>query len=169
MKKALLSVATIVAFALYSWHARNEQQNAVKAVTSSSSQPQQNSTSGPSSQASQPTSSSSNNVSNNTSATSTKPSSIYKDGSFTGISADAVYGNIQVQVTISNGKITDLVFLSYPNDRSTSIEINQQAMPILKQEAIQAQSANVDTVSGATDSSGAFVQSLSSALEQAKA
>ena len=67
----------------------------------------------------------------------------YKNGTYTGSVADAFYGNIQVRVTISGGRITDVQFLQYPNDRSTSIEINSQAMPILKQEAIQAQSANV--------------------------
>jgi uncharacterized protein with FMN-binding domain len=92
----------------------------------------------------------------------------FKDGTYTGNPADAFYGNIQVQATISDGKITNVTFLQYPNDRGRSIEINQQADPILAQEAIQAQSANVDVISGATDSSQAFVQSLQSALNKAK-
>ena len=92
----------------------------------------------------------------------------YKDGAYTGSSADAYYGSIQVQVTISGGKITDVAFLNYPHDRGTSVSINTQAMPYLKQEAIAAQSANVNIVSGATDSSLAFRQSLASALAQAK-
>jgi len=92
----------------------------------------------------------------------------YKDGTYTGDPADAFYGNIQIQATISGGKLTNVTFLQYPNDRDRSIEINQQADPILAQEAIQAQSASVDIVSGATDSSQAFVQSLQSALSQAK-
>lgn len=94
--------------------------------------------------------------------------SLYKDGRYTGISADAYYGNIQIVATISSGKLTDVQFLDYPHDRGTSIRINTQAMPYLRSEAIQAQSANVNTVSGATDSSGAFRQSLASALTQAK-
>ena len=92
----------------------------------------------------------------------------YKDGIYTGDPADAFYGNIQVQATINGGKITNIQFLQAPNDRSTSIEINQQADPILAQEAIQTQNANVDIVSGATDSSQAFAQSLQSALDKAK-
>lgn len=91
----------------------------------------------------------------------------YKDGTYTGGVADAFYGNIQVQAVISSGRITDVIFLQYPNDRSTSIAINTQAMPYLKQEAIQAQSAQVDIVSGASDTSQAFQQSLASALTQA--
>ena len=97
-----------------------------------------------------------------------KPQSQYKDGNFTGDAADADYGNIQVQATLSNGKITAVQFLQYPNDRGRSVEINQQADPILAQEAISAQSAQVDIVSGATDSSRAFIQSLQSALDKAK-
>lgn len=91
----------------------------------------------------------------------------FRDGSYTGDPADAFYGYIQVRVTVSNGQIADVKFLQYPNDRQTSIAINSQAMPYLKSEAIQAQSANVNIVSGATDSSLAFRQSLQSALDQA--
>lgn len=95
------------------------------------------------------------------------PSGRYKDGNYTGDVADAFYGNIQVQAVISGGKLTDVIFLQYPNDRQTSVEINTQAMPMLKSEALSAQSAAVDGVSGATDSSHAFIQSLGSALAKA--
>jgi uncharacterized protein with FMN-binding domain len=91
----------------------------------------------------------------------------YKDGSYVGSVADAFYGNVQVRVAVSGGKISDVVFLQYPNDRETSIMINQQAMPLLKQEAIQIQSAQVSGVSGATQTSRAFIESLQSALNQA--
>jgi uncharacterized protein with FMN-binding domain len=97
-----------------------------------------------------------------------KPVGQYADGTYTGDPADAYYGTIQVEAIIQNGKLTDVQFLQHPSDRSTSVRINNHAMPILRQEAISAQSANVDTVSGATDSSGAFQQSLASALSQAK-
>lgn len=91
----------------------------------------------------------------------------YKDGTYVGNVSDAFYGYVQVQVTISGGKITDVQFLQYPNDRNTSVYINQQAMPYLKQEAIAAQSANVAGVSGATQTSRAFIESLQSALNKA--
>lgn len=92
----------------------------------------------------------------------------YKDGSYEGSVADAVYGNLQVKVTISGGKIANVTFLQFPNDQDTSQQINQQADPQLAQEAIQAQSATVDIVSGATQSSQAFIQSMQSALAKAK-
>ena len=97
-----------------------------------------------------------------------RPASGYKDGRYTGDAADAFYGMIQVQATIAGGRITNVQFLQAPNDRETSIVINQQADPMLAQEAIQAQSANVDIVSGATHSSNAFIQSMQSALHKAK-
>jgi uncharacterized protein with FMN-binding domain len=96
-------------------------------------------------------------------------SGMYKDGVYTGSQADAFYGTVQVQATVSGGRLTDVRFLQYPNDRRTSQMINSQAMGMLKNEAIQAQNANVDTVSGATDTSMAFIQSLSSALQNALA
>ena len=97
-----------------------------------------------------------------------KPQGQYVDGSYTGSVADAYYGNVQVEATISGGKLAAVKFLQYPSDRSTSRYINSQAMPLLEQEAISAQSANVSGVSGATDTSQAFVESLGSALSKAK-
>ena len=92
---------------------------------------------------------------------------VYKDGTYTGDATDAYYGIIQVQAVIKGGKIADVLFLQYPNDRQHSIAVSQYAMPLLRTEAIQAQNANVDVVSGATQSSGAFVQSLQTALNRA--
>ena len=97
-----------------------------------------------------------------------KPAGLYADGSYTGSPADAYYGTVQVLVVVLGGKMTDVQFLQHPDHRSNSIRINSEAMPILTQEAVQAQSANVDGVSGATFTSGAFQQSLASALALAK-
>jgi uncharacterized protein with FMN-binding domain len=101
-------------------------------------------------------------------ATSTS-SSLYKDGTYTGSVADAQWGYVQVKAIIQQGKITDVPFLQYPNDRNRSVNINAYADHQLTSEAIQAQSANVDIITGATDSSEAFIQSLSDALAKAKA
>jgi uncharacterized protein with FMN-binding domain len=92
----------------------------------------------------------------------------YKDGRYVGTSVNVFYGNVQVAAIISGGRISDVQFLDYPKDRETSIQKSNMAMPILKSEAITAQSANVDAVSGATATSGGFVESLSNALVQAK-
>jgi len=92
----------------------------------------------------------------------------YKDGEYAGPVTDAFYGQVQVKAVIQQGKIADVQFLQYPNDRRTSIRINNIAMPYLVSEAIQAQSAQVDIISGATLTSQAFAESLQSALATAK-
>jgi uncharacterized protein with FMN-binding domain len=88
----------------------------------------------------------------------------YKDGTYTGPQVDALYGLVQVQAVIQNGKLKSVQFLQFPQDRRTSARINSIAVPDLQQEAIQAQSANVDIISGATLTSEAFIMSLQSAL-----
>lgn len=98
-----------------------------------------------------------------------KRAGIYNDGTYVGSVEGALYGNVQAQAVIQNGAIADIVFLQYPNAPGNSRALNNQAMGILKQEAIAAQSANVNIVSGATDTSVAFQQSLAVALAQAKA
>mgnify|MGYP000949366291 CR=1 FL=1 len=92
----------------------------------------------------------------------------YKDGTYVGTEIDAYYGLVQVQATIKQGTLADVQFLEYPNDRRTSIRINNIAMPYLQQEAIQLQSAQVDVISGATLTSEAFIESLQGALNSAK-
>ena len=94
---------------------------------------------------------------------------LYKDGTFTGPETNAFYGTVQVEAIVQNGKITDVEFLDYPQDRRTSVRINSFAVPALQSEAIQAQSANVDIISGATLTSRAFMQSLQAALDAARA
>lgn len=96
------------------------------------------------------------------------PQTRFKDGAYTGPAVDAYYGLVQVKATITNGALADVAFLQYPNDRQTSREISAQAIPMLIQEAIQAQSASVDIISGATQTSEGFVQSLGAALAQAR-
>lgn len=144
MKKILLSTFVIVSFVLYSFHLRGDDSHTTVSLKPAS----QGSATSP------------------TTSSTTQPTT-YKDGQYVGAAADAFYGNIQVKAIIVSGKITDVQFLQYPNDQPNSIDINQQAMPFLRQEAIKAQSAHVNGVTGATDTSQAFVQSLSSALSKA--
>jgi uncharacterized protein with FMN-binding domain len=93
----------------------------------------------------------------------------FADGTFTGPVADAYYGQVQVQAVVQNGQIVSIKVLQYPSDRRTSVAINRQALPMLRDEVISAQSPNVDIISGATLTSEAFIQSLSAALRGARA
>ncbi len=97
------------------------------------------------------------------------PNASFKDGTYRGDSVDVGYGIVEVSAVISGGKITDVKFLQLPNDREHSIEVSNFSAPRLRTEAIQAQSANVDVVSGATSTSEGFNQSLQAALDKAKA
>jgi uncharacterized protein with FMN-binding domain len=107
-------------------------------------------------------------ASSSTTAGAAAANALYLDGQYDGNAADAYYGLIQVRAIVQNGKLTDIEFLSYPNDRSKSVQINTYATPILKAEAIKSQSAKVNIVTGATNTSRAFINSLSSALNQAQ-
>lgn len=107
-------------------------------------------------------------TSSSVAAAATQPASGLRNGTFTGISANAYYGSVQVAAVIKGGQLTSVKVLDYPSDRRTSQYINSRALPALKQEAIQAQSANIDTVSGATLTSEAFIQSLDAALSAAR-
>ena len=93
----------------------------------------------------------------------------FADGTFTGPAADAYYGQVQVQAVVQNGQIVAIKVLQYPSDRRTSVAINRQALPMLRDEVISAQSPRVDIISGATLTSEAFIQSLTGALRGARA
>jgi uncharacterized protein with FMN-binding domain len=77
------------------------------------------------------------------------------------------YGNVQVQITVTSGKITAAEVLQVPwNDRHDQM-INSAAVPVYNQEAVSAQSAQIDVVSGATYTWDGYTQSLQSAIDQA--
>jgi len=86
----------------------------------------------------------------------------------TGDVASTQWGPVQVQLTLQSGKITDVSVLQYPNGNHRDAEINDYALPILIDETKQAQSAQIDMVSGATVTSDGYIRSLQSALDQAK-
>ncbi|SEO76149.1 FMN-binding protein [Amycolatopsis saalfeldensis] len=88
-------------------------------------------------------------------------------GTFTGDAADTQYGPVQVQITVSGGKITSAQTVQVPQESSRDVRINSAAVPILNQEALTAQSAQIDTVSGATYTSEGYAQSLQSAIDAA--
>jgi uncharacterized protein with FMN-binding domain len=83
-------------------------------------------------------------------------------GTFTGSNVSTAYGAVQVQITVSNGKITNATDLQQPQD-----SISQNAVAQLNQEAISASSANIQAVSGATYTSQGYISSLQSAVSQA--
>ncbi|MEU3341501.1 FMN-binding protein [Streptomyces sp. NPDC006668] len=86
----------------------------------------------------------------------------------TGSTVQTRWGPVQVKITLKSGKLTDVTAVQYPTDNPRDQEINTYALPRLRSEALQAQSANIDTVSGATYTSDGYRQSLQSALDSAR-
>ena len=77
------------------------------------------------------------------------------------------YGDVQVRVIVSGGRLVDVQAVQLPSDRARSQGISSDAGPLLRNEALRAQSARINTVSGATSTSDGYAQSLQSALDRA--
>lgn len=90
------------------------------------------------------------------------------DGTCMGSEVNTQYGSVQVQVTIAAGTITTVTPLKLTDAGRRSVSISNQASPILRFEVLSAQTANVDTVGGATYTSDAYLTSLQSALDQSR-
>ena len=78
-----------------------------------------------------------------------------------------IYGPVQVRVTVSGGKLTAVTATEYPTETPRDYQINSFAIPELNSEALAAGSAKIDSVSGATYTSGGYIGSLQSALDKA--
>jgi uncharacterized protein with FMN-binding domain len=85
----------------------------------------------------------------------------------TGDTASTQWGPVQVQLTVSGGSIEQVNVLQYPSGNGRDDQINSYALPILIQETLDSQSAQIDMVSGATVTSGGYLQSLQSAIDHA--
>jgi uncharacterized protein with FMN-binding domain len=123
----------------------------------------------PSSAASSPSASS---ASSSPSSGSSSPSTSHTTsagptGTYTGDTINTRYGPVQLAVTLSKGKITAVKALQTPSADGRSQQIASYSVPQLTDETLQAQSAQIDAVSGATYTSDGYVQSLQSALDKA--
>lgn len=164
IKKFFLSAFVVISFIAYAVHERLTNSNG--GLSSASAAPDTVAGQGASnSSANDPASNNSSQLPASSSNSSSQKG--FKDGTYIGPEIDVVYGLVKVQATIQSGKIDNVQFLEYPSDRRTSQQINSIAMPYLQQEALQAQSANVDIISGATLTSEGFAMSLQSALASA--
>ncbi|MFC8503902.1 FMN-binding protein [Pedococcus sp. NPDC057267] len=111
--------------------------------------------------------SSSSGSSGSSSSSSGGSSSSSAAKTYDGDTAQTRWGPVQVRITVQGGKITNAEAIVYPNGNGRDAEINSYALPVLNQEVVQAQSANIDMVSGATVTSDGYLQSLQSAIDQA--
>ena len=102
-----------------------------------------------------------------TTATGDTTTTSSSDGTYTGTSVSTRFGDVQVEVTIGGGQITDVTALELTDKEQKSVSISDRAAPLLRSEVLAAQSADVSTISGATYTSDAYLSSLQSALDQA--
>src|SRR3954454_25062588 len=123
--------------------------------------------SAPPSAAAAPTGSPTSSASGTSSAAPSKTSG-GSAGTFTGSTAQTAYGPVQVAIVVKSGRITDVNALQLTNQGGRSVAISAGAAPILRNEALRAQSAKIDTVSGASYTSDGYRTSLQSAIDKAR-
>jgi len=92
-----------------------------------------------------------------------------QDGTYTGTSVSTRWGPVQVRIVVSGGKITSSQAVVYPQENNRDVQINSRAVPTYNAEVVQAQSAQIDAISGATVTWQGYTGSLQSALDQARA
>lgn len=149
---------------LFSYHTSTNSE-ATASTAEDQGTPQETASAGttPSSAATTVPSSSSTSSSAGSSSTSASSAS----GTYTGDAVQTRWGTVQVQITVANGKITDAQAVQYPNENPKDQQINAYAVPVLNSEAVAAQSASIDAVSGATVTSDGYIESLQSAIDAA--
>lgn len=91
------------------------------------------------------------------------------DGTYTGAAAATRWGNVQVRIVVSGGRITSSTAVKYPTENSKDVQINSRAVPSYNAAAVAAQSAQIDAISGATVTWQGYTSSLQSAIDQARA
>lgn len=104
-----------------------------------------------------------------TATTKAPASAAARSGTFTGPVVTTRYGPVQVAVTLKSDRITDVRADALPSDRARSASLSDLAAPILRSEALAAQGAQIDSVSGASITSRAYAQSLQAAIDAAHA
>ncbi len=88
-------------------------------------------------------------------------------GTYAGSVVQTRFGAVQVQITVKAGAVTDVTALQLTDDDRKSVQISNRAAPLLRAAVIKAQSAQVQTISGATVTSDAYLTSLQAALDAA--
>jgi uncharacterized protein with FMN-binding domain len=98
-----------------------------------------------------------------------RPTVTLTDGTYTGTSVQTQFGDVEVQIVVSGGRITDATTPVLTGNEGRSEQINNQAAPILRSELLASQSISIQSVSGATYTSNAYITSLQAAFDRAKA
>lgn len=160
----LASTVTVVVL-LFGYHTSTNSAATAASPSSSGAPAAPSTTTTP--QASDPPTPSSSSSSSSAPSSSSPSSSSSGTKSYTGDVTQTRWGPVQVKITVTDGTITKVTVVQSPSGNGRDLEINSRALPVLTQETIDAQSAKIDMVSGATVTSDGYVGSLQSALDQA--
>lgn len=151
---------------LFSYHTSTNQDGSVGVVAESDSGADTGDTTGGTG-ADTDTDQSDDGAASSDGATDSESSTTTGAGTYTGDAVTTRYGDVQVKITVEDGRITASEVTQVPWSNHRDQEINAQAVPILNAEAVDAQSADIDLVSGATYTSEGYIGSLQSAIDQA--
>ncbi|MBK9697936.1 MAG: FMN-binding protein [Propionibacteriaceae bacterium] len=165
----MIITSTIAAVVLlFSYRTSTNATAANPATAEDTTTPTSGSTAGTTVTPSATSSSTSSDSSSGSSSSGSASSSALNSGTFTGDAVTTRWGVVQVQITVADGTITAAKALQYPNENGKDQQINAYAIPLLNSEVTQAQSAEIDAVSGATVTSNGYLQSLQSAIDAAQ-
>lgn len=163
----IASTVTVVVLA-FGYHTSTSPDAAAAGAPSSSSASPSGTSSTPAASGPPSSSGSSSDSSGSSGSSTTKKSSgSSSTRTYTGTAASTRYGPVQVTITVTDGKVTDVAVPQSPSSSPRDVQIADRALPVLVRETISAQSAKIDMVSGATYTSDGYVTSLQSALDQA--
>lgn len=172
MRKIVVAVMSTISglVLLFSYHTSTDSQAATPASTDESgtgTEPAASASTTPNAaEASGSAPSASSSASPSASASASSGGSA-TSGTYTGDAVNTRWGPVQVRITVADGKITAADAVEYPTENPRDQQINAYAIPQLNAEVVDAQSARIDAVSGATVTSDGYIASLQSAIDQA--
>lgn len=170
MRARALAGGVIASAAIVSvgWQIGAQQLAATSASSAGSAAPGAGSgSSTPSTPSSSPSASSGSSASGSSTSGGTSSSKTSVSGTFAGTTVQTQFGPMQVEIVVAAGKITDVRALQLTDQGGRSVQISNYAAPILRTEALSAQSASIQSVSGATYTSQGYITSLQAAIDKA--
>jgi uncharacterized protein with FMN-binding domain len=164
MRKIVVAVMSTISglVLLFSYHTSTNSDAATPATTD----PSGSGTEPTASASTTPNASEASGSASGTPAASTSSGSS-ASGTYTGDVVETRWGSVQVRITVQDGRIVSSDAIEYPTGNHEDQEINAYAIPQLNAEVVEAQSASIDAVSGATVTSDGYIESLQSAIDQA--
>mgnify|MGYP001249993868 CR=1 FL=1 len=169
MRKIVVGVMSTISglVLLFSYHTSTNSEAATTTSTDTGSGTEPQATAGTTPNAGEATTTPTASATTSPSSGSETSSGSGSSGTYTGDAVQTRWGTVQVQITVKDGKITSADAVEYPSENPKDQQINAYAIPQLNAEVVDAQSASIDAVSGATVTSDGYIESLQSAIDQA--